>query len=183
MRPDLITLGCDPGVDGAVVTLEWRGPVATVAHLHLVGDGYKPPPRSQAHDRQAAMVRALRRIVATIGDPWPSVPVVVAVEAATGRPGQAQIAQGAYAGIAAAALAWVRSDRFAVVPPGEWTRGIGVSMPATARKSTLTDARAAWLADRHPRILEALPRVGAGWHDGAVDAACIAIYARSLPAR
>lgn len=183
MKPDLLTIGADPGVDGAVVALEWRGPVATVSHLHLVSDGYKPPPRSQAHDRQAAMVRTLRRIVATIGDPWPGAPVVVAVEAATGRPGQSQIAQGANAGIAAAALSWLRHDRYAVVPPGEWTRGIGVQLPATARKATLTDARAAWLADRHPRVLDALPRVGAGYHDGAVDAACIAIYARSLPAR
>lgn len=181
MTPDLLTIGCDPGVDGAVVMLEWRGPVATVARVYLIGDHYKPAPRSQAHDRQAAMVRALRRIVATIGDPWPSAPAVVAVEAATGRPGQAQIVQGANAGIAAAALSWLRADRFAVLPPGEWTRGLGLSMPATARKSTLTAARAAWLADRHPRVLEALPRVGSGPHDGAVDAACIAVYARNLP--
>ena len=182
MTPDLVTIGADPGVDGAVVALEWRGPVAVVSHIHLVSDVYKPAPRSQAHDRQAAMVRALRAIVAALGA-LPAAPVVVAVEAATGRPGQAQIAQGAYAGIAAASLAWLRHDRYAVVPPGEWTRGLGVQLPATARKATLTDARAAWLADRHPRVLEALPRVGSGWHDGAVDAACIAVYARTLPAR
>jgi hypothetical protein len=174
----MLTVGVDPGVDGAAVALRWDGPFAVPVHVARFANHYHPRPRARAHERQAEMVRAVadvfRAVRATLGEiPGPR---IVAVEAAAGRPGQAQIAQGANAGIAAALAFGLDADRYEVIDPAAWTRHLGLHGEPGARKTTLTALRLSWLRSRHPRVADFV-----GDHDGLVDAACIALYAREMP--
>jgi len=174
----MLTVGVDPGVDGAAVALRWDGPFALPVYAARFSDHYRPRPRARAHERQTEMVRALADVfrAARIAVNASPEPLIVAVEAAAGRPGQAQIAQGANAGIAAALAFGLDADRYEVIDPAAWTRHLGLHGEPGARKTTLTALRLSWLRSRHPRVADFV-----GDHDGLIDAACIALYAREMP--